>query len=154
MKTYTLDDLERDGTGYVLETAEGRLSGKSAVALVRFANECQRGRQRPVFFLEAWKEAVQLAGEQHVHVQAEAVDAATDKDQLRPDIDAIAESIGVLSDGERRFLLAIFQFFNDQALYDFCEERELTVPSLADLALLDDKHRQVITRLLHSYSGW
>lgn len=84
------------------------------------------------------------------------VDAATDKNDLVPHLDAIAPSIGVLSVGEKRFLLAIYQFYKNQALCDFCHQHKhnLKAPSPSDLSFLDDDHRQVITQLLHTYTGW
>ena len=154
MRHYTLQDVHRDGESFVIETDRGSLSGDSAAELVRVANAAEQGRLRPEFFLEAWKDAVRLAGERFFDIRSESVDAATDKNELAPNLAAITEGIGVLSGGEKRFLLAIYQFYNDQALYEFCAKQEMKVPSLSDLALLDENHRRVITQLLHSYDGW
>jgi hypothetical protein len=154
MQHYTLQDVRRDGKPFVLETETGRLTGDSAAVLVQVANAEEQGKQRPAFFLEAWKEAVQLAGARFFDIRSASVEAATDKNELAPDLAAITGAIGVLSGGEKRFLLAIYQFYNDHDIYEFCQERDIKVPSLSDLPLLDEKQRIVIAQLLHSYDGW
>lgn len=155
MRRYTVQDVRRDGRMYVLETGQGRLSGESgADDLVRVGNELEQGKRRPALFLAAWKEAVALAGERFFDIRSASVESATDKNELAPNLDTIFDIVGVLSGGERRFLLAICQFYNDRTVYNCCDEHKITVPSLTDLALLDESRRTVLARLLQTYDGW
>ena len=113
-----------------------------------------RSRHNPDEFLQAWKDGVQLIGPHFFRVAVPSVAAATNKNQLRPDWDVIPQTIGVLSSGQRRFLLAMLQFYNAGAVQDYCAEHQINPPSMVDLALLDRDHLDILVRLLESYAGW
>ena len=79
---------------------------------------------------------------------------ATDKFQLAPDLAHVFDSAGVLSHYEQIFLMALCQFYCDSDTRAYCEDTGIAIPSLADIANLDPERLDVITRLMHSYSGW
>lgn len=113
-------------------------------------------------FLNAWKRGVELAGAQYFTCRpqygetlepASSVAEASDRNQLAPDAEFIAEMIGVLSSGQRKFLAAMCSFYNADWGGDLL--REQNVNGLADLsATLDSERRQIIADLLVSYYGW
>lgn len=105
-------------------------------------------------FLAAWKSGVSYAGEHLFKIRSASAEVATDKDDLRPDLDVITASLGTLSPGERVFILSLYQFFSDSTVRDLCVEHEIDMPTLADIANMDAGRRSVIVGLINSYSGW
>ncbi len=111
----------------------------------------ERQRQKPALFLAAWKEAIEMAGEEYFKLQCN-VDEATDKNQLCPNFDMIKNSLFRLSTGQAQFLAALYSFYNDQDGQKLLEA--LNRPNHLDLCFLDDDRLDIITRLLLSYNGW
>jgi len=153
-RVYTENDIRKNGDEYEIEVNGGILSGSSPRGLLRLANQVAKSKAKPLHFLEAWKDAIALIGESYFTITAPSVQTATDKYQLVPDFAAITESLGVVSGGERRFLIALYQFYNDYDIVEYCKQHEIERPTMSDLALLDDDHLAILTRLLHSYTGW
>jgi hypothetical protein len=108
---------------------------------------------RPPRFLAAWKRGVKLAGAQYFHVRAISVEAATDKNELKPNRQAIQDAIDEISRGQGAFLAAMYSFYN-------CNDgQELLIqagyPNICDLAAkLDKDHAEIISELFLSYAGW
>lgn len=139
------------------EREERKLRAQAALEASR-----KRAVRNDRLFLNAWKRGVELAGAQYFTCRppfgqalapALSVAEATDRNQLAPDAEFIAETIGVLSSGQRKFLAAMCSFYNAQWGGELL--RQQGVNGLADLsATLDAEHRQVIADLLVSYGGW
>ncbi|MGJ8586291.1 MAG: hypothetical protein ACSHXD_19550 [Marinosulfonomonas sp.] len=146
--------IQRNSEKFFIEVPGGRISADEVGGLSEIAAEMERNQLNPQLFLDAWKDAVQLAGPHYFHVTCPSVSEAVDKQQLCPDMSAISSSLGVLSTGERVFLVSLYQFYCDSDAFSLCEEAGLQYPSLADIALLDRSRRSVLIKLIDSYSGW
>ncbi len=110
-------------------------------------------RARQARFLDAWKHGVRLAGEHCFDITAVSVEAATDKDQLRPSWDTVEAHLLDRSRGEAAFLAALCSFFNSQWGQALLERAGY--PNLCDLAgTLDAERTGVIAELFLSYQGW
>lgn len=105
-------------------------------------------------FLAAWKDAVKLSGVILFDIRAVSVDAATDKNDLRPDWNAIEAYMTSEPYNNHYFLIAVLQFFSYSGIEDICNSVELSVPRLPDLASLDNDQRDIIYRLIETYDGW
>lgn len=104
-------------------------------------------------FLAAWKQGVNLVGCDYFgDGTIEGWEAATDKNQLRPHMELIRETIGVLSSGQRVFLAAMCSFFNSGWGGDLL--RATGWNGMSDYSNLDREHRQVLADLLMNYTGW
>ncbi len=145
----------RDNESFYVDTHAGRLRSDEVGAIEELAKNIEQNIPcPPEEFLAAWKDGVSLAGEQLFTIRSESVSAATNIDELRPDLEIITASLGVLSPGERVFVLSLYQFFCDATVRDLCAEYGFDVPTLADIANLDVSRRTIITRLIHTYNGW
>jgi len=109
-------------------------------------------------FLEAWKEAVELAG--HAFFgdgSATGVCVARDKNQLRPKWDAIEHGFGRLSRGEQFLLAHMLTFFNPDRS-GWANQKyvsRLSAPTFGEAsAALDLERRAALARLLMNYQGW
>lgn len=107
----------------------------------------------PQAFFHAWKRGVELVGPTLFGDGTQAgLDRAVDKWDLRPNVEAIRDVIGVMSSGEKVFLAALVSFYNAEdggALL-----KRVGVNGLADLSGLDLERRQVIAALILHYTGW
>lgn len=138
-----------------LRLPDGRVAtGDAQEPLKRMATAMRKSRDARDIFLATWKVAVRTAGPAFFQVTTDTIDAATDKNQLRPDIQAIKDNAGVLSGGERRFLFALVSFYNRKVAqglnHDYGESGN--VGELA--AQLDRDRLHLITDLMLSYGGW
>lgn len=106
-------DIQQEDGKFFIDTDNGRLSGYDADALAELANKMEYDRPIPGEFLAAWKDGVRLAGEHLFRVRSDSVESATDREDLRPDLDVITASLGGISPGERVFILSMYQFFSD-----------------------------------------
>lgn len=146
--------VERDSDGFYVDTHAGRLRGDEVGSLEELSDKIEQNMPRPEEFLEAWKDGVSLAGSNYFKIRSDSVESATDKDELRPDLEVITSCLGAISPGERVFLLSMYQFFSDSTVRDLCVEFGFEFPTLADIANLDFSHRTIISRLIDSYCGW
>lgn len=128
------------------------MSKQAAIQAILDASE--REQAKPAAFLNAWKDGIHLAGIGYFNVTSDTVGQATDKFQLVPDLARVFDSVGVLSHYEQVFLISLCQFYCDSDTHAYCADTGLAMPSLADIANLDTQRLDVITRLMHSYSGW
>lgn len=147
-------EQQSDGT-WALSLPDGReITGEDPQALERYAQEVRQAKDARGIFLDTWKVAVRLAGPQFFSITAESIDTANDKQQLRPDVEAIKQDAGVLSGGERRFLFALVSFFNHEIADELWGAYGET-GNPGELAQQLDRHRaQIITDLMLSYGGW
>lgn len=147
-----------DDTGdrkqYSVETIDGILTPEIPDMLNRFLDESEENESKQSEFLSAWKDGVEVAGEQFFVIRCEVVASANDKDDLRPDLEMIKNSIGVISPGERVFILSLCQFFNARDIQELCSEFDIEFPTLTDISHMDKRRRQVITKLIEAFTGW
>lgn len=145
-----------DQTGrWAVDLADGRtLFGHDPTHLARQAQRYDDARARPARFLAAWKQAVVLAGPRFFDVLVDDVAAADDKNQLRPNPELIADTAGVLSSGERVFLLALVCLFNSEDAMALCQRygEAIDPRTLADT--LDEERLSVLVSLMQNYAGW
>lgn len=102
-------------------------------------------------FFEAWTSAVKLAGPGYFGTRTPAT--ARSKWHLVPEVDTIAENLGVLSRGEAGFLAAAVSFYDSEAGGDMLAS--LGMRGVGDVAAeLDEPRRRALADLIVSYSGW
>ncbi|CAN7803969.1 hypothetical protein [Paraburkholderia hospita] len=107
----------------------------------------------PARFFEAWKQAVMLVGPVYFgDGTSEAVEKAKDKWALAPNGAVILDAFGVLSSGERKFLAALYTFYNSNDSVFLWEKAGIR--GFADLSGLDLVRRKLIAELLLTYVGW
>ena len=123
-------------------------------ALDAMVQASERAQAKPPVFLNAWKDGVYLAGVQFFDVSCDSVGQATSPDQLRPNLNMVFQAIGAQSTYERIFILSMCSFYCDSDVRGYCDEHGLVVPTLPDIANLDDERRSVIVALLDNYTGW
>lgn len=128
--------------------------GDDPVHLANMVRRHDEARARPARFLAAWKKAVVLAGPRFFDVLVDDVAAADDKNQLRPNPELIADTAGVLSSGERVFLLALVCLFNSEDAMALCQRygEAIDPRTLADT--LDYERLGVLVNLMQNYAGW
>ena len=125
-----------------------------ATALGTFADAIEASRARPAEFLAVWKAGVERIGPEYFRISASSIAAATDRAEMTPNFDVIEHALPGLSRGQRRFLIAMCQFYADSTINAICEENGVDVPTHVDLVLLDDDMRSILVRLLNAYTGW
>lgn len=107
----------------------------------------------PAQFFRAWKTGVSLAGVRFFGAGTQtALDRAASVWDLCPNMALIADSIGVLSGGEKLFIAALTSFYNAEDGGQLL--RRIGVHGLADLGGLDFARRTVIAALILNYTGW
>lgn len=72
--------------------------------------------------------------------------------ELRPNLLAVGDALGVLSGGQRMFLSAMVSFYN--AREGAAMLRRCRFEGLADFGGLDLPRRQVLADLVLNYVGW
>jgi len=128
------------------------------LALQQAMQECQRTQQHYANasqqFLTAWKKAALIIGPQFFHCESkEAIDAATHRDQLRPDHEAIERYLGVCSIGQGIFIGAVVSFFNGDWGADICSG--FGYSGIGDVAnRLDLDELEIVVELMLSHTGW
>lgn len=143
----------KDG-GFQLVTSQGRAISGSREALLQLQAAYERESNNKGRFLAAWKTGVKLAGPHLFELRCENVDAAQDKNDLRPNQALIADAIGPMSHGQRVLLIAMGGFFNSEWAHDLAEQCGEAAHAADVAAILDADRRQVIAELLVSYAGW
>lgn len=107
----------------------------------------------PEAFLRAWKQGVELAGVRFFGKGTrQALDAATRKWDLCPNLTLITDAIKVISHGEAIFLASLVSFYDSDEGGRLL--RHVGVDGLADLGRLDLKCRTIVADLLLHYTGW
>lgn len=135
------DKIVRDSSSYYVGTSAGRLRAGEVGGLAKIAVDIEDNRPKPPqVFLNAWQNAVYLAGESFFEIRSETFETATYIDQLQTNIEIITASSGTLSPRERKFLLSLYQFYSDSTVRDLCAEYSYPFPSLADIATFDSKY--------------
>ncbi|AAM37071.1 hypothetical protein GUF72_16605 [Xanthomonas citri pv. citri] len=107
----------------------------------------------PEAFFQAWKRGAELAGPEWFGDGTQAgLQQATSKWELRPNLLAVGDALGVLSGGQRMFLSAMVSFYN--AREGAAMLRRCRFEGLADFGGLDLPRRQVLADLVLNYVGW
>lgn len=108
--------------------------------------------QEELAFLRAWKHAV--APVSGYFGGLPAVLAATDKDQLKPDMPAIREHLSLISTAEEAYLIALVSFFNT-ALAERLVAESRSNQLIGHMAgRLSKERRHAIAQLVETYCGW
>lgn len=106
-------------------------------------------------FLAAWKLAVKAAGPRLFYCEADSIEDATDKNQLRPNHESIVRYLGSCSVGEAIFIGTLYTFYNGEAGQEFLDKHVPDFRSLGDLARrLDQDKLEIITTLMLNHEGW
>lgn len=113
-------------------------------------------RDAPARFFKAWKQGVALAGVGYFGDGSKAgFLAATDKNDLAPRMAVVKEALGVLSGGERTFLVAMYSFYNGRTAADMWEENFQSPDNIGTtISGLDLARRRVLAELTLTYTGW
>ena len=154
--SHVMPQITQNAAGaYELPRPDGRVMVcEHLPTLERMAASILDEQEQNALFLEGWKAGVQIVGTRFFDVQAASIEAATDKEQLRPDCQAVEQDSGALSHGERVFLYALCAFFNREWAAELAARYGET-GNVGELAVhLDSMRLQVITQLLTSYRGW
>ena len=104
--------------------------------------------ERDRLFLKSWKVAVNQIGPELFAVKSATVDAATHKDELRPDFKAIAEHVHKRIDNHHYFLFMVVSFFSFVEIEVIFSSAGIGFPRVIDLQLLDDTERMIIYSLV------
>jgi hypothetical protein len=137
-------------------------NGIDEVTLARLHKEREASIARqaaaPGLFLEAWKKAVKMAGASLFTCHRDynipsSIDAATDKWQLIPDVEAINKYFGVSSTGEALFAAVLYSFYNSAEGQAMLQNQNFK--GLGDISKrLEHDQLQIITDLMHYHTGW
>lgn len=147
--TPDLPSRQPDPTRHSLN--EGQLLREQLFGQIDF--ESRYFQSAPERFFAAWKRAVSLAGIAYFGTGTKsALDLATKKWDLTPNLERISDAIGVLSSGERVFLAALVSFYNSEDGGRLL--KRVGVEGLADLGGLDLQRRTLIAALILNYAGW
>ncbi|OWB27307.1 hypothetical protein ACQR5S_20150 [Xanthomonas oryzae pv. oryzicola] len=104
-------------------------------------------------FFQAWKRGAEIAGHEWFgDGTQEGLQQATSKWELRPNLLAVGDALGVLSGGQRMFLSAMVSFYD--AREGAAMLRRCRFEGLADFGGLDLPRRQVLADLVLNYVGW
>jgi len=106
--------------------------------------EAERNR----LFLKTWKVAVNQIGPELFAVKSATVDAATHKDELCPDFNAIAEHVHTCINDHHYFLFIVVSFFSFVEVEKIFSDAGIGFPRVIDLQLLDDTERMIIYSLV------
>ena len=108
----------------------------------------------PALFLAAWKKAIDLIGAQYFYCEGiDNYQHATDRNQIRPDHEAIERFMCVCSIGEGVFISAVCSFYNGNWGLDLGKRHGYT--AIGDVAMrLDLEQVEVLTRLMLNHTGW
>jgi hypothetical protein len=101
-------------------------------------------------FLEAWKAAVKQLGPELFSVTSLTVDNATDRNDLRPDPEAITRHV-MSSPENHHFLFAVVSFFSRSMIEDIFQEADRRMPALPDYRFLNDTQRKILFTLIENY---
>lgn len=107
----------------------------------------------PAAFFRFWKSAVQLAGARFFGTGrlADAV-LATRKEELRPIVPLILQTIEVLQPHEKVFLAALLSFYDAQE--GARQLQKLGIHCLADLHRVNYQQRTLLAGLFLNHVGW
>ena len=104
-------------------------------------------------FLKSWKAAINQLGPELFHVRSATVDGATDREELRPNPEAIERYVNT-EHGHHYFLFSVISFFSHALIEDIFATAGIHCPRLPDLHHLDATEREILYLLIESYEGW
>ena len=97
-------DVLRDSESFYIDTPGGRVRSDEVGGIEAYLDHLeQRVPGSATEFLAAWREGVVLAGERFFHIDSGTPDAATDRQELRPNLEMIQASLGAVSPSECNF---------------------------------------------------
>jgi hypothetical protein len=139
-------------SGRILEfRSENRELLENELFVMQFWN-ADDGEDR---FLATWKRAVKVCP-RLFHCDAPSIDEATQKEQLRPNRDAVEGFLRSKPEPWlRKFIMSACSFYSDEWMKDWAKRMRLPRTPIGDLAIkLDMEHREILAALLTSYPGW
>lgn len=146
---------ELEDGNFAMEYAGGQtLVSASRESLERLGQDYDLSLARRARFLAAWQAGVDVAGQRFFDIKSETVASAQDKEELRPKWDYVEDNVGVLSHGERSFLIAMCGFFNDEWGAELSARFNETGSPVELAQILSIERRQIIADLLVNYQGW
>lgn len=103
-------------------------------------------------FLATWKVGVNYVGKEFFIIE-NTVDAATDKWQLKPNLEFIDKVLGSQSHGKQVMLGLLYSFYDSTEAQKLLERAN--TPNLVDaLVVLDREAKEIISQLWLNYTGW
>jgi len=112
--------------------------------------EDETDRQRHRQFLKSWKVAVNALGVGLFDVEAASVQAATHKDELRPNLTAIEEYVKTRYDDHHFFLFMVVSFFSFVDIERIFVSAGIGFPRIIDLQFLDETERMIVYSLIET----
>lgn len=103
-------------------------------------------------FLGYWKKAVLKAGQDYFGPKD--CESATEIVDLQPKQDRIRDSIGVISSGEQKFMVAIVSFYDGAFAMELANKIKCDNSVAGLLCYLDDERKDIVSNLVKYYSGW
>ena len=104
-------------------------------------------------YLAAWKEAVNQLGAELFTVRSQSVEEATNRNDLRPDPDAIEHYVNS-TPGDHFFLFAVVSFFSYSMIEGIFEEADRWMPKLPDYHYLSDAQKKILYTLIENHEAW
>lgn len=101
-------------------------------------------------FLKSWKVAVKKIGPHLFTVTAASVDAATHRNELRPDIEAIEQYVQTTINDHHYFLFMVISFFSFTTIEDIFRRARIGFPRIIDLQFLDETERMIVYSLIEN----
>jgi len=105
-------------------------------------------RERNRLFLKSWKVAVKRFDPALFTVKSATIDEATHKDELLPNLKAIAKHVNTRYDDHHYFLFMVVSFYSFVDIEKIFVSAGIGFPRIIDLQLLDDSERMIIYSLV------
>ena len=104
-------------------------------------------------FLKSWKVAAKKLGPELFTVKAANVDVATDRNDIRPNPEAIEQYINN-NPNHHYFLFLVVSFFSYSMIEDMFAEAGIGFPRIVDYQFLDETERMIIYSLIENFEDW
>lgn len=115
-----------------------------------FENIEKEERERNKQFLLSWKVAVKKLGPELFDVASASVDAATHKDELRPNLQTIGHYVKTRYDDHHFFLFMVVSFYSFLEIEDVFISAGIGFPRIIDLQFLDETERMIVYSLIET----
>jgi len=134
-----------------LQEEQGDIGASSNAQRAKIMNHYANATER---FLAAWIQAIERIGPEYFECKGiDNFKEATDRDQIRPDWDAIEQRINVCSIGEGIFIGAVMSFFNGKWGAGICNC--FGCHGIGDAAnRLELGELEIVIELMSSHTGW
>ena len=121
------------------------VSNAALIALIE-----KEKNERDAQFLKSWKVAVNKLGTDLFNVQSTSVEAAKDRQELRPDMAAIRQYVHKGKNELHYFLFMVVSFYSFVEIEQIFASAGLGFPRVIDLQILDDTERMIIYALVEN----